>query len=422
LLIPGILPHTAVTVDDAGLGVLDTRTGNLAHYAPGTPGAGSWRLLWPGEASLENRASRVLVLGRGTERGGSELFEADLASPRPGFTRIGELPHGYSVVGYDTRSRTIFARERNREVVAMRGDRRTTLIGVNAGAAEIALPERRLISYRNTNGDSLSAVAVLPPGYVPGKRYPVVTWVYAGDVYTTVDEGWLGTVNPLATGAFNLLLFPARGYVLLFPSIPLAPSGGVGTDMREEIVGGVLPAVDKLVELGIADPARIAVMGQSFGGYTTLSLITSTRRFRTAVAFSSSADYISMYGTFRFWDRYRAESHLALATPKMAEAGQDRLGGTPWGDLWRYLKNSPVFYVDRVTTPVLLIHGDQNDMPIEGVEEFFTGLHRLGKRARFVRYWGEGHVIFSPANIRDMWQQIFAWLDETMPPAASSPS
>jgi dipeptidyl aminopeptidase/acylaminoacyl peptidase len=75
-----------------------------------------------------------------------------------------------------------------------------------------------------------------------------------------------------------------------------------------------------------------------------------------------------------------------------------------------------------VTTPVLLVQGDQNDMPIENVEEFFTALHRLGKRARFVRYWGEGHVLYSPANIRDMWQQVFEWLDETMPAATPPPS
>jgi dipeptidyl aminopeptidase/acylaminoacyl peptidase len=422
VLIPGILPHTAVTLDEAGLGVLDTRTGTLSYSSPDTSGAGSWQLLWPSEASLENRASRVLVLGRATERGGSELVEADLGSLRPRFTRIGELPVGYRVVGYDPRSHAIVAGEWNREIVALRGEHRTTLLEVNPGAGEIAIPERRLISYRSTDGDSLKAVAVLPIGYVPGKRYPVVTWVYAGDVYATVNDGWVGTVSPLATGAFNLLQFPSRGYVLLFPSIPLAPSGGVGTDMREEIAGGVLPAVDKLVELGIADPARISVMGQSFGGYSTLSLITSTRRFRTAIAFSSLADYISMYGTFRFWDRYHADSHLALATPKMAEAGQDRLGSTPWGNLGRYLKDSPLFYVDRVTTPVLLVQGDQNDMPIENVEEFFTALHRLGKRARFVRYWGEGHVLYSPANIRDMWQQVFEWLDETMPAATPPPS
>jgi dipeptidyl aminopeptidase/acylaminoacyl peptidase len=252
----------------------------------------------------------------------------------------------------------------------------------------------------------------------PESATPVVTWVYAGSVYDAADEV---NVDPFSPGAFNLLPLPSRGYVLLYPSIPLGPMGRVGSDAREEIVSGVVPAVDQLIELGIADPARIAVMGQSFGGYTTLSLIGSTGRFRSAIAIAGIADYISLYGTFRFWDRYHDEPHLAMANLKMAEAGQFRLGSTPWGDLLRYLKNSPVFYVDRVTTPVLLIHGDQDFLPIEGVEEFFTGLHRLGKRARFVRYFGEGHVLDSPANIRDMWQQIFDWLDETMPAAAERP-
>ena len=114
--------------------------------------------------------------------------------------------------------------------------------------------------------------------------------------------------------------------------------------------------------------------------------------------------------------RARSATVAGKANQKMAEAGQDRLGAPPSLDLWRYLKNSPAYYLDRVTTPLLLIHGDQDHVPIEGAEEVFTGLHRLGKRVRFVRYFGEGHVIDSPANIRDMWGRIFAWLAETMPP------
>jgi dipeptidyl aminopeptidase/acylaminoacyl peptidase len=95
----------------------------------------------------------------------------------------------------------------------------------------------------------------------------------------------------------------------------------------------------------------------------------------------------------------------------LAESGQTRMGEPPWRDLWRYIRNSPVYYADRVQTPLMIIQGDLDYVPMQQGEEFFTALYRQGKEAKFVRYWGEGHVISSPANIRDMWQRIFTWFD-----------
>jgi dipeptidyl aminopeptidase/acylaminoacyl peptidase len=70
-----------------------------------------------------------------------------------------------------------------------------------------------------------------------------------------------------------------------------------------------------------------------------------------------------------------------------------------------------VFFVDRVETPLMIIQGDMDYVALQQGEEFFMSLYRQGKRARFVRYWGEGHVLESPANIRDMWQRVFDWFD-----------
>ena len=88
------------------------------------------------------------------------------------------------------------------------------------------------------------------------------------------------------------------------------------------------------------------------------------------------------------------------------------MGNPPWKDLGRYLRNSPINYVERVETPLMIIQGDLDYIGIEQGEEFFTALYRQNKRARFVRYLGEDHSIKSPANIRDMWQRICAWFDE----------
>jgi hypothetical protein len=89
------------------------------------------------------------------------------------------------------------------------------------------------------------------------------------------------------------------------------------------------------------------------------------------------------------------------------------MGNPPWKDLGRYIRNSPISYVDRVQTPLLIVQGDMDEgSPIQQGEEFFTSLNREGKRVRFVRYLGEGHVLQSPANIRDFWMRTYAWLDE----------
>jgi dipeptidyl aminopeptidase/acylaminoacyl peptidase len=96
----------------------------------------------------------------------------------------------------------------------------------------------------------------------------------------------------------------------------------------------------------------------------------------------------------------------------LLEAGQARMGNPPWKDLARYVRNSPLYYVERVETPLMIVQGDMDYVALQQGEQFFTALHRQNKRAAFVRYWGEGHVLEAPANVRDMWQRVYAWFDE----------
>lgn len=86
------------------------------------------------------------------------------------------------------------------------------------------------------------------------------------------------------------------------------------------------------------------------------------------------------------------------------------MGGPPWEQPERYVANSPVFHADRIETPTLIVHGDLDHVGIESAEEMFTALYRLGRPARFVRYWGESHVVQSPGNVRDMWSEVLSWL------------
>src|SRR6202035_4279070 len=131
----------------------------------------------------------------------------------------------------------------------------------------------------------------------------------------------------------------------------------------------------------------------SFGGFATYGLIAQTSRFRAAVALAGPSDLISLYGIFDARERYTEYPQENLAMAALMESAQTRMGNPPWKDLGRYLRNSPIFSVDRVQTPLLIIQGDMDYVAIQQGEEFFSSLYRQGKRAEFVRYWGEGHVI-----------------------------
>jgi len=277
----------------------------------------------------------------------------------------------------------------------------------------------RKFKYRGLDGKDLTGWMILPVGYQAGRRYPVVTWVYASQVYGDDPPDLPATIND--AHPLNLQLLVAHGYVVLLPSMPLRPYGEVD-DPYAELLNGVMPGVDKLVELGIADPHRLGVMGQSYGGYSTYGLITQTSRFRAAVVLAGLSNLVSLYGTFDARERYEA---FAREDPfRLWSTENEWMGNPPWKDPSRYVRNSPISYVDRVQTPLLIIQGDLDYVPIQQGEEFFTALYRQGKRARFVRYWGEDHVLNSPANIRDMWQRIYDWFDEFLGanPASTDPS
>jgi dipeptidyl aminopeptidase/acylaminoacyl peptidase len=136
---------------------------------------------------------------------------------------------------------------------------------------------------------------------------------------------------------------------------------------------------------------------------------------------SGHPDLLSLHAQLYPGERMNNRAHEGLATVMFTEETPMNLGGPPWRDLWRYLRNTPLAYLDRIRTPLLIVHGDMDGAPIQQGEEAFMGLYRLGRRAKFVRYWGEGHVISSTVNVRHLWSQIFDWLDTNLGGVAPKP-
>ncbi len=289
-----------------------------------------------------------------------------------------------------------------------------SVVETNTFLRDIQPGKLRKIEYRSLDGQELKGWLILPYGYKEGTRLPLVTWVYAGIVYTDAPPqqypfGQQDVLNPQ--------LLAAHGYAVLLPSMPLKPYGEI-EDPYMQLTKGVLPAVDKLVDLGIVDPKRMGVMGWSYGGYSVYGLITQTNRFQAAIAGAGVSNLVSLYGTFSAFDgRSRYDTHAHEDPFRMWNVETQAMGGPPWKTLGRYLRNSPINYADRVETPLMIIHGDLDTIVgIEQAEEFFTALYRQNKRAMLLRYWGEWHGINSPANVRDMWQRIYAWFDEYLAP------
>ena len=226
------------------------------------------------------------------------------------------------------------------------------LVETNTFLKDIAEGERRQIRYSSLDGRNLKAWLILPPGYREGKKYPLITWVYPGLMYGDTPPA---NSNLNLLHSLNLQLLAAHGYAVLLPSTPLKPPGQV-SEVYMEMLNGTMPAVDKVIEMGIADPKRLGVAGHSWGGFATYCLITLTNRFQAAASMAGASDYASYYGTLDATARYTEEPQdfFKMFDIEGTASINLRMGKPPWKDMGYYLRNSPMFYVERVETPVMI--------------------------------------------------------------------
>lgn len=261
------------------------------------------------------------------------------------------------------------------------------------------LGDTKVISFSTADGKKLHAALLLPPHFQIGHPLSTVVWVYGGEngSEAVYRFGLWGD-----TPVFNMQILATRGYAVLFPDTPL----GKGAPVKD-LLKTVMPAVDAAIADGYADPDRLAVMGQSFGAYTVLSLITHTNRFKAAVVSASviNPDLLASY--------------LEMAddgSPRWIgyfEHGQIGLGGTPWQYRSQYIENSPIYDFDKITTPLLMAQG-ADDGRLIGPDATFIALRRLGKDVEYRVYEGEGHVLQRPANVRDFWQRRLDFLQTNL--------
>jgi dipeptidyl aminopeptidase/acylaminoacyl peptidase len=278
------------------------------------------------------------------------------------------------------------------------------LTTINPQLDEYVFGKGKLIDFLSVDGEPLHAALVLPAGYEEGRRYPTVVWVYASDSGSRAVH----TFGLVGISAYNMHMLTTRGYAVVWPDIPVH-TGTPAVDLLK----AVMPAIDRLVELGITDPNRLAVMGQSNGGYSTLALIAQTGRFKAAVMNAGFGDLVGFYGSMSY-------AGTGGWIPWLERAGGG-MGGPPWEFPLRFVENSPVFYLDRITTPVIIQAGAEDEGIVRFSDQVWVGLQRLGKEATYLRYGSESHVLALGANLVDYWKRVIAFFAEKVDNAKVTP-
>jgi dipeptidyl aminopeptidase/acylaminoacyl peptidase len=316
------------------------------------------------------------------------------------------------------------------DVVVSAPDRRTTLMRVNDGWASsfvldngtahplatvnanlkdkvIASAERFIytVGKRKLNG-----FVLWPPDAKKDAKLPAVVTVYGGTVYG--EQQPRSSKPAVDMPIFSGQLLAAEGYAVIYASTPLGR--GADSDQPAQLAEAVVAAIDALAAGGRIDPRRVGVIGHSYGGFSTAALLAQrSDRFKAGISLAGTYDFLYGWGTRSFQSIFSDQTlgHGMLAA-KLQEEGQGQFGKPFWEIPDAYIRNSPIFHVDKLNSPLLMLHGDldMGSTDLAGAERMYTALVRAGKKPTLVRYWGEGHIAQSASVMRDQWMRITKWL------------
>jgi dipeptidyl aminopeptidase/acylaminoacyl peptidase len=294
----------------------------------------------------------------------------------------------------------------DRLFLARDGERGSTVSTINAHLVAVEVPREQELSFE-LDGKRFATCLKLPADWAPGKRYPAIVWVYPRQTGQCPRDRRSGAFPP----EVDADLLVTHGYIHM--RVPTTPDiiGPTSVGKRSP---AVLAAVDRAAQAGYIDAERIGLLGFSQGNLSALGVLVETHRFRAAVVGNGISDMAGLYGQIPFFDRmsfYDWNAQLGIGVLRWETPRNGWSGAKPWEDPAAYTENSPYYLADRIDTPLLILHTDLDMFDISQSEEMFVALHRLRKEAEYVTYWGEGHNMNSPANLRDWWSRVFAWYD-----------
>ncbi len=271
----------------------------------------------------------------------------------------------------------------------------------NAWLSDRALGETRVISWKSRDGRAVEGILLLPVGYREGARVPTLVSAHGGPTgaWTNGFKGSSG--GPGQTWA-------ARGWAVLYPN----PRGSTGYGewwMRANTSdwgGGdyrdIMTGTDEVVRLGVADPEKLAFEGWSYGGYMTSWVVSQTSRFKSAMMGAGLPSLLSMAGTTDI----PGYINTFFGDPQYD-------GSIINPSIRKYLERSAISYSDRVTTPLLILHGGNDErVPIGQPMEFYRALKDRGKTVELVFYPREGHGLSEYYHQIDRMKREYEWISQ----------
>jgi dipeptidyl aminopeptidase/acylaminoacyl peptidase len=255
--------------------------------------------------------------------------------------------------------------------------------------------QKQMITYDRKDGVTLSATVYLPPDYKPGTRLPFVLWAYPAEFTDAATASQVsGSANRFTTiSGASQLLFLTQGYgVMDNPTMPIIGPGETANDTYvDQLMSSAEAAINKIVDMGVADRDRIGAAGHSYGAFMTANLLAHGRLFRAGAARSGA--YNRTLTPFGF----QSEQRTFWEVPEI------------------YEKMSPFFFAHKIEDPILLIHGEADNnsgtFPIQS-ERFYMALKGNGKTVRYVTLPLESHGYASrESNLHVLYEWI-TWFDK----------
>jgi dipeptidyl aminopeptidase/acylaminoacyl peptidase len=276
-------------------------------------------------------------------------------------------------------------------LAASEGTQPKRILGEHDQLTEFNIARSETITWKGADNWEIEGVLTYPLGYQAGQRYPLVLQVHGGP-------------HGRFSANFNAgaQIWAARGYAVLQGN----PRGSSGrtfafSNANQNDWGGkdftdLMKGVDHVIASGVADPERMAVMGGSYGGFMTFWTVTQTNRFKAAIGHAGISDWYSFFGQ--------------TDIPNLLEFG---FGGLPSASKATYERWSPIEHAAKVTTPLLITHGE-NDLrvPIPQADQYYRLLKKLGKTVEFLRYPREGHGITEPMHRLHLEAEQEKWFAE----------
>ncbi len=270
------------------------------------------------------------------------------------------------------------------------------LTHMNPQVNDIALGRVEVVKWKSSkDGREIEGLLVYPIDYEEGKQYPLITSIHGG------PEGAYQISFMSGYGEFPHV-YAAQGYASFFPNF--RGSSNYGAEFASANVGDlgggdyqdVMSGVDYLIGRGIADPARLAIKGYSYGGYLSGWIIGHTDRFKVAVFGAGLSNAISYYSTGDI--QYQRETLHQ---------------GTPWRNNQNLIERSPVFYLQNAKTPSLIYHGERDErVPLGQSLETYMGLKKAGVTTQLIIYPREGHGLREPKHQLDKMRREMEWIEK----------